>query len=86
LRDGRAAWPLANAQHLVISAGMYDVQTDTRSLGALHVGILALVALGHSHAAIARALKSATRKPDARQVRKTIELAGKITLADLYAQ
>jgi hypothetical protein len=81
LRDGRAAWPLANAQHLVISAGMHDVQTDTRSLGALHVGILALVALGHQHAAIARALKR-----DAAQVRETLRLAGAITLAELYAQ
>jgi hypothetical protein len=81
LPDGGEKWPRANAQHLVVSAGMHDVIAKSKSFGALHVGILALVALGHSHTAIARALSSETA-----QVRTTLRLAGAISLEKLYAE
>jgi hypothetical protein len=51
---GRAAWPLANAEYLLISAGMYALNAKT--MAPQHVAVLALTELGHSTSRIATAL------------------------------
>lgn len=58
-----SSWPLANAEHVLVSAGMYGFGSS-RFL-PLHVAVLALLKLGHSGESIAVDLGI-----DAREVRR----------------
>lgn len=53
-RPALSAWPLANAEHMLVSAGMYAF--GSKLFLPQHVAVFALVELGHTKRAIATAL------------------------------
>jgi hypothetical protein len=54
---GRPKWPLANPEHLVVSAGMHAF--GSKMFLPRYVAVLVLAELGHPHEAIARDLRLA---------------------------